>query len=82
MLIQILGYDGPNIILIRVAGSGIVLGAYNEDNWKESNRFFGSSVSFLFTLLPHMHIFRSKAASNSNYQWLNLKVGSIHLKAA
>jgi hypothetical protein len=72
--LQILGYDGPNIILIRVAGSGIVLGAYNEDNWKESNRFYGSPVSFLFTLLPHMHIFRSKATSNSNFQWLNLKV--------
>jgi len=71
---HILGYGGPNIILIRCAGSGIVLGAYNEDSWKESNRFYGSCVSFLFTLMPHMHVFRSKSNSNNAYQWLNLKV--------
>jgi hypothetical protein len=74
VVVQILGYGGPNIILIRCAGSGIVLGGYNEDSWKETNRFYGSSASFLFTLLPHLHIFRQKASTNNAYQWLNLKV--------
>lgn len=70
---HILGYGGPNVILIQCAGKNVVLGAYNEDGWKDSNRFYGSSSSFLFTLLSHFHIFRSKATSNGAYQWLNLK---------
>mmetsp|Transcript_8466 Transcript_8466/g.12630 ORF Transcript_8466/g.12630 Transcript_8466/m.12630 type:complete len:447 (-) Transcript_8466:195-1535(-) len=70
---HILGYSGPSLILIKCSGSDVVIGAYNEDRWRDSNRFYGNSASFLCALAPDMKIFRSKADSNQHYQWLNMK---------
>lgn len=52
---------------------GNIIGAYAEAKWQDSNRFYGSSGTFLFTLSPSFKVFRSQDASNGNYQYLNIK---------
>eukprot|EP01041_Mallomonas_annulata_P003295 gene3295-6528_t len=66
---------GPTCILIncRAPYSHVILGAYSEDRWRDSNRFYGSTGTFLFTLSPELNIYRNKNGSNEAYQWLNLK---------
>jgi TLD len=69
---HVLGYDGPTCMLIKVANAEhSVIGLFSADRWKESNRFYGSSESFLFSLSPDLRILRSRSGSNGAYQWLN-----------
>eukprot|EP00981_Chlorochromonas_danica_P010376 scaffold3161_cov247-Ochromonas_danica.AAC.11 len=75
---HILGYDGPTCILIKCNNEEkTVLGAFNSSRWKETNRFYGNSKAFLFTIAPKLRIYRSKAPSDSNYQWLNSKAYAL-----
>lgn len=67
---HVLGYNGPTVILIRTAQESNVLGFYCHDRWRESNRFYGSSSNFIFTLDPHLRIYRAKNPSNMNFQFL------------
>lgn len=50
-----------------------MLGAFCNDRWKESNKFFGSSKNILFTLRPKLNIMCSKDRNNGSHQWLNTK---------
>ena len=68
--------QGPCCLLIRsttAAGEDAVFGAFTEHRWKDSNRFYGSASTFLFTLKPNFNVYRAKAGSNDAFQWLNLK---------
>ena len=51
----------------------ITFGAFCNEPWREDNRFFGSSMNFIFTLQPQLNILKSKDNSNGSYQWLNSK---------
>lgn len=50
-----------------------VFGAFCANRWKDSNRFYGSSSNFLFTITPELKIIRSKSGSNQHFQWLNTR---------
>jgi hypothetical protein len=68
-------------MLIRCAGiaEGSIIGAYAESRWQDSNRYYGSTATFLFSLTPALRIYRSQACSNGSFQWLNLKtLGAAH----
>jgi hypothetical protein len=75
----ILGYSGPTCILMKCKSNNnnnsipIVIGVFSNERWKESNKYYGSSSNFIFTLSPEFRIFRSKISSNGNYQYLNTK---------
>ena len=56
---QILGYDGPTLILIKTERNE-VLGMYANSQWKDSNRGTGSRSNFLFSLEPRLHICRAR----------------------
>ena len=66
--------QGPTCIIVRSLDDQSILGAYTEHRWKDSNRFYGNSNTFLFTLFPHLNIYRCKDNGNEAFQWLNLKV--------
>ena len=69
---HVMGYDGPMCFLIKPQRrSDCVFGAFTSGRWREFNRFYGSSDTFLFTLRPTISILRSRDRSNGNYQWLN-----------
>jgi hypothetical protein len=43
----VLGYSGPNLLLLRDI-KGYVFGFFTNESWKEGNTYFGSSDCFLF----------------------------------
>jgi hypothetical protein len=69
---NILGYGGQTCIMIK-STTGDVFGIFSDAPWKDSNRFYGNSNSFLFSLVPQFKILRSSATTNGAFQWLNLK---------
>lgn len=75
----ILGYSGPTCLLMKCKSNDInnllptIIGVFSNERWKESNKFYGSSSNFIFTLSPELRIFRTKSSSNGNYQYLNTK---------
>ena len=69
---HVMGYDGPMCFIIKPQRrNDCVFGAFTSGRWREFNRFYGSSDTFLFTLRPSISIIRNRDRSNGNYQWLN-----------
>ena len=64
-----LGYAGPTL-LVALTEAGEVFGAYIDTPLKASDKYFGGSASFLFTLRPHFHIYRPTTISK-NYALFN-----------
>lgn len=48
-----------------------VIGAFAVDEWKEINRFHGSSANCLFSLASELRLYRTKYPTNGSYQYLN-----------
>lgn len=77
VLQAITGYSGPTLFLIRpripkssASKEVVVFGAAIFSKWLESsNKFYGSSSNFLFTMRPDLRLYRSQG-NESNYQVL------------
>ncbi len=65
----------PTVLLVKVSGSGEVLGAYCSLMWKERSRpgqkgvcYFGTGESFVFTLHPQSKCFKWVGCSHPSLQ--------------
>eukprot|EP00742_Colponemidia_sp_Colp-10_P008846 GILJ01009606.1.p1 GENE.GILJ01009606.1~~GILJ01009606.1.p1 ORF type:complete len:1212 (-),score=155.35 GILJ01009606.1:177-3335(-) len=65
MLHQTLPHKGASILFILDL-QGRVFGAFLGQPWMKSRHFYGSPQTFLFSLWPHLHIYRSTGA-NENF---------------
>lgn len=63
------GYAGPTL-LVCLTEQGEVFGAYVDVALKASEKYIGGSNCFLFTLLPHFHVYRPTTISK-NYVLYN-----------
>ena len=59
-----LGYAGPTL-LVALSETGEIFGAYLDTPLKPSDKYFGGSACFLFTLAPHLHIYRPTGISRN-----------------
>jgi len=65
-------YDrGPTIVLIKEKSiSSRLFGAYCNDSWKKSARFYGTANTFLFSLSPEFKIYKATGI-NQNFMYCN-----------
>ncbi|KAI7828555.1 TLD-domain-containing protein [Gamsiella multidivaricata] len=62
-------YQGPTLVLMKDE-DGYIFGAYADQDWEQSPKFYGSDRSFLFTIRPQFRIYQPSRV-NSNFQYLD-----------
>ena len=70
---NIVGYQGGTVILIRTTRKE-VFGSFCGATWRETgDTFFGSNKAFLFTIEPHIRIYRNLPNAGETQQYLNTR---------
>lgn len=70
---NIVGYQGPTVFIIKTSGKE-VFGAFCAATWRETgDSYFGSNKSFLFTIHPHIRIYRSNPSARETQQYFNTR---------
>jgi hypothetical protein len=70
---NIVGYQGPTVFIIKTVRKAI-FGAFCSATWKEAgDTYFGSNKSFLFTIHPHIRIYRSNPGARETQQYFNTR---------
>ena len=70
---NIVGYQGGTVLLIKTTRSEI-FGSFCGATWRETgDSFFGSNKTFLFTIEPHIRIYRSNPNAGETQQYFNTR---------
>ena len=68
---QILGYDGPTLIIAKADSNDDVVGMFTTTKWEDKTSTYGNRNNFLYTLRT-CKIFPTQG-SGENFQWFNLR---------
>ena len=69
---NVLGYDGPTLVLIQTHDKSAIFGGLAATGWKIYG-FQGDSNSFLFQLKPTLQVFRHDGCKENNFMFCNMR---------
>jgi hypothetical protein len=73
---NVLGYDGPTLVVIQTQDKSAIFGGFAATGWKVCG-YQGTENCFLFQLKPSLKVFRHGGCKENNFMYCNIEAKAL-----